>query len=112
MEKKINLKIGQDFKFKKEMEVEKLFGNKEIINKGSIAVVGADKLLHHKNGIRQPISEESFDIQGYDVTGIAKWIWKHIKYSTPIDEEVLEDYDIDEIEFISEIEYALTELGF
>ena len=109
---KIKLKIGQIFRFSKDMEVEKVFGEKEIIPKGAIANVGADKLLHHRNGMIQPISEKTFDIEGYDSNGIANWLWLYIRNFTPVNEELLEDYDSNKDEFIEQLEYALNELGF
>lgn len=109
---KITLKIGQEFKFTKDMEVEKIFGEKEIIPKGTIANVGADKLLHHRNGMIQPISEKTFNIEGYDSNGIANWLWLYIINFTPVNEELLEDYDSNKNEFIHQLKYALDDLGF
>ena len=112
MSEKIKLKIGQEFRFAKDMEIEKAFGRKEIIPKGTVAFVGADKLLHHKNGMIQPISEKIFDIEKYDTEGIASWLWLYIRNYTPVNEELLEEYDSNKNEFIQQMEYALDELGF
>lgn len=109
---KIKLKIGEEFVFKDDMKVEKVFGDKEVIKKGTRAYVGADKLLHHKNGMIQPISEKAFDIEGYDPNGIANWLWLYIRNFTPVNEDLLEDYYSNKNEFIEQLEYALDELGF
>lgn len=110
MEKKY--KIGQILTSNCDAEVEKaISGEKVIIPKGSKIIIGADNLAHHlRNGMIQPLGE-NIEVKGYDAEGIAEFIFSWISRFYPID-EMFEDYEVDEKEFKSEIEYALDEIGF
>lgn len=112
MSEKITYKIGQILTSDCDVEVEKaISGEKVIIPKGNKTIIGADNLAHHlRNGMIQPLGE-NIEVKGYDVEGISEFIFSWISRSYPID-EMFEDYEVDEKEFISEIEYALDEIGF
>lgn len=111
-EKKTTYKIGQILTSNCDVEVEKgLFGDKVVIPKGNKIIIGADKRAHHmKNGMIQPLAE-NIEVKGYDVKGIAEFIFSWMSRFYPV-EEMLENYDINHKEFISEIECALDEIGF
>ena len=111
MSEKKTYKIGQILTSNCEMEVEKMFGEKVVIPKGNKVIIGADNLVHHlRNGMIQPLGE-NIEVKGYDAEGISEFIFKWLSRFYPID-EMFEDYEVDEKEFKSEIEYALDEIGF
>ncbi len=111
MSEKKTYKIGQILTSNCEMEVEKMFGEKVVIPKGNKVIIGADNLAHHlRNGMIQPLGE-NIEVKGYDAEGISEFIFKWLSRFYPID-EMFEDYEVDEKEFKSEIEYALDEIGF
>ncbi len=111
MSEKKTYKIGQILTSNCEMEVEKMFGEKVVIPKGNKVIIGADNLAHHlRNGMIQPLGE-NIEVEGYDVEGIAEFIFSWISRFYPID-EMFEDYEVDKKEFVSEIECALDEIGF
>lgn len=111
MSEKKTYKIGQILTSNCEMEVEKMFGEKVVIPKGNKVIIGADNLAHHlRNWMIQPLGE-NIEVEGYDVEGIAEFIFSWISRFYPID-EMFEDYEVDKKEFVSEIECALDEIGF
>lgn len=103
--------IGQRIRFTKDVEVEKCFGTKDIIKKGSVAWVGVDGFVHHQNGLIQNFSNEE-ELKGYSVEGLAEYIWLYIRNNTCIDENLLEDYDESSENVKEAIMDALEELGF
>ena len=105
-------KIGQILTSKEDVEVEKaLSGEKVTIPKGNKIIIGADKLAHHiRTGMMQLLPEDS-EIQGYDASGIAEYLYTYLRNHFGID-EMLEGYDDTKERFIEEIEYALGEIGF
>ena len=103
--------IGQRIRFTKDIEVEKCFGTKDVIKKDTVAWIGADNLIHHRNGMIQNFADKE-EIKGYSVEGLADYIWLYIRNNTCVNEELLEDYD-DSSENVKEsIIDALEELGF
>lgn len=112
MEEKTIYKIGQILTSKCDVEVEKaLSGDKVIVPKGNKIIIGSDNMAHHlRNGMIQPLGE-NIEVKGYDVEGIAEFIFSWISRFYPID-EMFEDYEVDKKEFVSEIECALDEIGF
>ena len=103
--------IGQRIRFTKDVEVERCFGTKDVIKKDSVAWVGADGLIHHKNSMIQKFENEE-EVQGYSVEGLADYIWLYIRNYTCIDENLLEDYDESSENVKEVIMNALEELGF
>ena len=105
-------KVGQILTSKEDVEVEKaLSGEKVTIPKGNKIIIGADKLAHHiRTGMMQPLPEDS-EIQGYDASGIAEYLYIYLRNHFEID-EMLENYDDTKERFMEEIEYALEEIGF
>lgn len=105
-------KIGQILTSNQDVEIEKaLSGEKVIMPKGNRIIVGADNLAHHIiNGMIQPFSEGT-EIKGYDVNGLATYLYTYLRKHFPID-EMLEEYDDTKERLIEEIEYALEEIGF
>ena len=104
-------KIGQILTSTEDVVVEKaLSGEKITIPKGNKIIIGADKLAHHiRDGMIQPLSSDS-EVEGYDSSGIAQYIYICLKAHLPIN-EWMEDYEISEKEIIEEIECALDEIG-
>lgn len=110
MSEKKTYKIGQILTSNCEMEVEKMFGEKVVIPKGNKVIIGADNLVHHiRGGMIQPLGD-NIEIKGYDAEGIAEFIFSWLSRFYPID-KMFEDYEVDEKDFKSEIEYALDEIG-
>lgn len=112
MEEKITYKIGQILTLNCDVEVEKaISGEKVIFPKGNKIIIGADNLAHHlRNGMIQLLGE-NIEVKGYDPKGISEFIFFWISRYYPVD-EMFEEYEVDEKEFVSEIEYALDEIGF
>lgn len=103
--------IGQMLTANKDIEVEMLFGEKRIIKKGTRIYIGANNFAHYTDGTIQPLGENA-EVSGYSVTGLADFIWLYIRNNTPINEDMLEDYD-ESPECVKEaIMDALEELGF
>lgn len=103
--------IGQILTASKDFELEGCLGNKKAVKKGTKIYIGADDLAHHKDGTIQPLGENA-EVKGYSVSGLADFIWLHIRNFTPIDEDVLEDYDETPDCVKNAIMDALEELGF
>lgn len=105
-------KVGQILTSNTETIVEKaLSGEKVTIPKGNKIIIGADKLAHHiKNGMIQPLGEDA-EVEEYDPSGIAEYLFTCIRSHLPLD-EMLDGYELSETDFIDEIEYALEEIGF
>ena len=82
-----------------------------MIPKGNKIIIGADKFAHHiRNGMIQPL-QEGTEVNGYDAEGIAEYLYTKLKNHFEID-EMLESYDCTKKEFINEIEYYLSGIGF
>lgn len=109
MSKKI-YNIGQILTAQKDIEIERCFGTKDTIKKGTKIYIGADNFAHHRDGTIQPLGED-IDVKGYSVSGLAEFIWLYIKNYTPIDEDVLEEYDETSDCVKNSIMDALEELG-
>ena len=104
-------KIGQILTSNRDIEVEKMFGEKVIIPKGNKIIIGADKFAHHlKDGMIQPL-QECIIVDGYDTEGIAEYLTKKLSAIFPL-EEMLEDYDIEKARFEEEIDFLLDDIGF
>lgn len=112
MTEKTTYKIGQILTSEYDVEVRKaLSEDKMIVPKGNKIIIGADKLAHHfRNGMIQPLAE-NIEVKGYDTKGIAEYIFSSLSRFYPIG-EMFEGYEVDEKEFISDIKYALDEIGF
>lgn len=106
------VKIGQIIESKVETKVEKaLSGEVVTIPKGNKVIIGADGFAHHlKDGMIQPLGED-MEIKGYDAAGIAKYLYDRLGNCFAID-EMLENYDLSESDFVEEIEYCLDDIGF
>lgn len=102
--------IGQVLTAKDNIEIERCFGTKDVIKKGTKIYIGADNFAHHKDGTIQPL-ENNTEVEGYSVSGLADFIWFYIRNFTPIDEELLEDYDETPDCVKNAIMDALEELG-
>lgn len=103
--------IGQRIIFTEDLEVEKCFGTKDVIKEGSVAWVGVDGLIHHRNGMIQKFSEEE-ELSGYSVKGLADYIWLFIRNNTYVTEDTLDDIGETVEEVKKTIMDALEELGF
>lgn len=105
-------RVGQILTSTTNVEVEKaLSGEKVTIPKGNKIIIGADNLAHHiRNGMIQPLPKDS-EVNGYDASGIAEYLYTYLRNHFEID-EMLEGYDDTKERFMEEIEYALEEIGF
>lgn len=106
------VRIGQIITSKVDTEVEKaISGDKVFVPKGNRVIIGADGFAHHlKNGMIQPLGAD-MKVNGYDAAGIAIYLYEKLKCHFEID-EMLENYDLDKYNFMSEIEYCLDDIGF
>lgn len=111
MKNKTIYNIGQILTAKKDIELEGCLGTKKTVKKGAKIYIGADNLAHHRDGTIQPLGDGA-EVKGYSVSGLADFIWLHIQNFTPIDENVLEDYDETPECVKNAIMDALEELGF
>lgn len=102
--------IGQILTVQKDIEIERCLGTKDTIKKGAKIYIGADNLAHHKDGTIQPLGE-NVEVKGYSVSGLADFIWLYIQNYTPIDKDVLEEYDETPDCVKNAIMDALEELG-
>lgn len=104
-------KIGQILTSNTDVVVERaLYGEKITIPKGNKIIIGADKLAHHiRDGMIQPLAHD-MEVEGYDSSGIAEYIYTCLKVHLPID-EWMEDYEISKDDIVEEIESALDEIG-
>ena len=109
MSKKI-YNIGQILTANKDIEIERCFGTKDIIKKGTRIYIGADNFAHHRDGTMQPLGDNT-EVKGYSVSGLADFIWLYIRNYTPVNEYVLEDYDETPNCVKNAIMDALEELG-
>lgn len=109
MSKKI-YNIGQILTVNKDIEIERCFGTKDIIKKGTRIYIGADNFAHHRDGTMQPLGDNT-EVKGYSVSGLADFIWLYIRNYTPVNEYVLEDYDETPNCVKNAIMDALEELG-
>lgn len=103
-------KLGQILVANQDIEVElPLSGKKEIIKKGSKAIVGFDKRLHHYNGKIQCFADD-IEIDGMCGNGLAEFIFDILKAKFPM-KEMMEGYDVTDDEIMEELIYALDEIG-
>ena len=102
--------IGQILIVNKDIEVERCFGTKDIVKKGTKIYIGADNLAHHRDGTIQPLGDNT-EVRGYSVSGLADFIWLYIRNYTPVNEDVLDDYDETPDCVKNAIMDALEELG-
>lgn len=103
--------IGQMLTASEDIELEGFLGTKKTVKKGTKIYIGADNFAHYLDGTIQPLSENA-EVKGYSVIGLADLIWLFIRNNTPINEDMLEDYD-ESPECVKEaIVDALEELGF
>lgn len=111
MENKTIYNIGQISTAKEDVELEGCLGTKKTIKKGTKIYIGADNFAHHRDGTIRSLGDNA-EVKGYSVSGLADFIWLYIRNFTPIDEDVLEDYDETPDCVKNAIMDALEELGF
>lgn len=107
-------KAGQEVVVKEDFNVEGLFGKQTInVKKESKAFISSDGFLHYTTGAArgkiQKLSEEVFEVKGYDHENIAVMVLDRLKLYFHIN-EFIEDYDISEKEMLEQIEDVLTEI--
>lgn len=107
----VSLRMGEILVAKENLTAE-VEGSKrkEIISKGSMAIIGFDKRLHHYNGNTSSLDEEAVKLEGYCASGLASYICDKLKTKIPL-EDMLESYEIPEINLIDEIAFILMEIG-
>ncbi len=107
-------KAGQEVVANKDFDVEGFFDEEPIkVKKGSKAFISADGFLHHTTGAArgkiQKLSEEAFEVKGYDHENIAVMVLDRLKLYFPIN-EFIDDYDVSEKEMLDQIEDTLREI--
>ena len=105
----LKFKYGQVLVANQDVEVISIDGEKDIIKKGSKAVIGFDGIMLHYNGYTQGFSDE-IKIEGISPSGIAEYLTDYLKAKFPL-REMLEDFDLNEEEFGQAIFEAFEEIG-
>lgn len=100
--------IGQMLQYEEDDEVERCFGKKEIIKKGTKVFVGADGFFHYLNGNLQKFAD--IETVGYSVSGLAEYLYIWLRNKFEID-DMLDDYEQEPSDFKEEIMNALEDLG-
>lgn len=111
MENNTVYNIGQILTARENIELDGCLGTKKTVKKGAKIYIGADNFAHYRDGIIQPLGENT-EVKGYSVSGLADFIWLYIRNFTPIDESMLEDYDETPDCVKNAITDSLEELGF
>lgn len=101
---------GQILTVKEDVTLEGL-GTKKIVKKGTKIYIGADGFAHHRDGTIHPLGDNT-EVKGYSVGGLADFIWLYIRNHTPVDEDLLAEYDETSDCIKNTIMDALEELGF
>lgn len=105
----LKFKYGQVLVANQDVEVVSIDGEKDVIKKGSKAVVGFDRNMRHYNGYTQGFSDD-IKIEGISPAGMAEYIADYLKARFPL-REMLEDFDLNEREFEQAIFEAFEEIG-
>lgn len=105
----LRFKQGQVVVANQDIELELASGEKEIIKKGSKAVVGFDRYMHHYNGKIQGFTDDVV-IEGVSAGGLTQYLIDYLRARTPL-REMLEDYDLNEESFGQTIFEAFEEIG-
>ena len=101
-------KVGQILKYTKDHYLTG-FGGRVKIPKGQKVIIGADGFAYHTDGSFQPLGDAI--AKGYDTEGLANYIYAKISVYFPLD-EMLEENDMAEEDFVDEIACALEAIGF
>ena len=101
-------KVGQILEYTKDHYLTGL-GGRVKIPKGRKVIIGADGFAYHTDGSFQPLGDAI--AKGYDTEGLANYIYAKISVYFPLD-EMLEENDIAEEDFVDEIVCALEAIGF
>lgn len=102
-------KIGQQIIFKPH-DAETFGGRVKKVKDGDEGVVRADGFVKYLTGeARGMIAGTDFKVNGYDTENIAKLVYDHLDKRYDLS-QFLEDYDIEEQDFISDIEEAIDEV--
>ena len=101
-------KVGQILEYTKDYYLKGL-GGRVKIPKGQKVIIGADGFAYHTDGSFQPLGDAI--AKGYDTEGLANYIYAKISVYFPLD-EMLEENDIAEEDFVDEIVCALEAIGF
>jgi hypothetical protein len=108
--KEAKYKKGQILVAKMDLELElSISGEKEVIKKGSKAIVGFDGDLHHYNGMIQGFADD-VKIEGYSGSGLTEYIYDRLNGIFQLD-DMLEDYEITKERFCDELVYILDDIG-
>jgi len=105
-------KIGEEIGFSQDFEIEgALSGNKATVKVGDKGYVDSRCNVHYTTGqARGKIQHlDSAEMKGYDYSNIVKMIFKRLKNEFMLDEH-LEGYDINEKDFIDELEDILSDI--
>lgn len=105
----LKFKQGQVVVANQDIELELASGEKEVIEKGSKAVVGFDRYMHHYNGKIQGFTDDVV-IEGVSAGGLTQYLVDYLRTRLPL-REMLEDYDLSEEVLGQTIFEAFEEIG-
>lgn len=105
----LKFKQGQVVVANQDIELELASGEKEVIKKGSKAVVGFDRYMHHYNGKIQGFTDDVV-IEGVSAGGLTQYLVDYLRARLPL-REMLEDYDLSEEVLGQTIFEAFEEIG-
>lgn len=107
-----NLKIGQEIIMTQDFEIETAICEKKLlVKKGDKAYIDSKGFVHYVSGDARGKIQGIKDVQlkGYDTENIAKLIYDRLRSRYYI-KDFLQDYDISKEDFISEIDWVLSEI--
>ena len=108
----MKFKIGQEIEVTEDFElIGGLSGDKIEVKKGDTGFIDSNGSIHYQTGKARGKIHKLTDaeIKGYDTGNIAKIAYKYLERHFNI-REYLEDYEIEEAEFIDELDYILSEI--
>lgn len=108
----MEFKIGAEIKITEDFEIEGVFGTKKEVKKGDIGFIDKNGLVHYISGEANGKIQKMADTEitkEYDYENIAKLILRRLIISYNL-KEFLDDYEIEQIDIVKEIEDVLTDI--
>jgi len=106
-------RIGQEITSTKNFEIElSLSGNKLQVKEGDKGFIDSSGNIHYTTGQARGKIQcwNNVELKGYDYENIARLIYKRLNGYYGIKQDYLEEYDIQEKDFINQIEDVLSDI--
>ena len=101
--------LGENFSLTEDIELNSVFGETRVMEKGTVFTVCKDHIVFRDGSILNMPSD--FKVEGYSVKGIGHMILQGLKRNVSDFKEYLDDYEVDEKEVLEVIYNTLEELG-